>query len=100
LGFFVRRPLTEMGNLFTEMRRPLTTVRRLFTEISRPLMEVLVEDFSSVGSGVASSVGCLVCKCLILSGQFRQCYLLQGNAIRITFRSLGDFKEHGFIVGE
>ena len=62
-----------MGSLFTEMRRPLTTVRRLFTEISRPLMEVLVEDFSSVGSGVASSVGYLVCKCLIFSGQCRQC---------------------------
>ena len=79
-----------MRSLFTEMSRPLTTVRRLFTEISRlltrisrlligissPLMEVFVEDFSSVASGVASSVGYLVCKYLILSGQCRQCYLL------------------------
>ena len=78
-----------MRSLFTEMRRPLTTVRRLFTEISRPLtgissplMEVLVEDFSSVGSGVGSGVGYLVCKYLILSGQCRQCYLLHENIIR------------------
>jgi hypothetical protein len=39
-------------------------------------MEVFVEELSSVASGVAPSVGCLVCKCLILSGQCRQCYLL------------------------
>ena len=76
-----------MRSLFTEMRRPLTTVRRLFTEISRPLtrisrlligissplMEVLVEDFSSVALGVASSVGQPVRNLLILSGQCRQC---------------------------
>ena len=82
IGIFVRRPLTEMGSLFTEMRRPLTTVRRIFTEISRPLMEVLVEDFSSVGSGVGSGVGYLVCNLLIFSGQCRQCYLLHENIIR------------------
>jgi hypothetical protein len=74
-GIFVRRPLTEM-------RRPLTTVRRLFTGISRPLTEVLVEEFSSVASGVGSSVGYLVCKCLILSGQCRQC--------RVTTESIWD----------
>ena len=71
-----------MRSLFTGISRPLTGISRPLTEISRlligissPLMEVLVEDFSSVASGVASSVGYLVCKCLILSGQCRQCYL-------------------------
>ena len=95
-----------MRRLFTEISRPLTTVRSLFTGISRPLtgisrllMEVFVEDFSSVASGVGSSVGYLICKCLILSGQCRQCYLLRGNTIRITYSSLG-IKAHGFVVGE
>jgi hypothetical protein len=75
IGIFVRRPLTEMRSLFTEISRPLTG-------ISSPLMEVLVEVFSSVGSGVGSGVGYLVCKYLILSGQCRQCYLLHENIIR------------------
>jgi hypothetical protein len=75
----MRRPLTTVRSLFTEISRPLTTMRRLFMEISRLLTEVFVGDFSSVGSGVASSVGYPVFKYLILSGQCRQCYLLLEN---------------------
>ena len=64
----MRRPLTIVRSLFTEISRPLTRISRLLIGISSPLMEVFVEEFSSVASGVASSVGCLVCKCLIFSG--------------------------------
>jgi hypothetical protein len=75
IGIFVRR-------LFTEISRPLTEISRLLIGMSRPLVEVFVEDFSSVASGVGSSVGHLVCKCLILSGQCRQC--------RVTAESIWD----------